>query len=178
MMQDPWADEDSGPKPFAVGYRKGSGEGLVYGGLFIAAIGAMAFLAGSGAGFLVVTAAGLVATFHFYPLVEAGRPQLGANDDGLFIEGIGFIDWAEIAELELFRTSVRSIMMTNLIVTLARPLGDAVIKREKQEWWRVLTTRCYKPTAPQQLLIPLHPLQGEPDEIFKRLRAYRPARHH
>ncbi len=175
-MRDPWAQETEGPKPFAVGYRKGTGEGLVYGGLFAAALGGVAIATGSGPAFLVLVAAGLAATFHYYPLVEARRPQLGANGDGLFIEGIGFIDWAEIADLELYRTSVRSIALTNLIVTLTRPLEDAVVRREKQPVWRALMTRSYTRKAPTRLEVPLHTLQGPADEIFARLRAYRPAR--
>lgn len=175
-MQDPWTDEETGPKPFAVGYRKGSGEGLVYGGLVAAAIGAVAFATGSAAGFLGLSLIGLMTTFYFYPLVETGRPQLGANDDGLFIEGIGFIDWAEIADLELFRTSVRTIVMANLIVTLTRPLEDAVVKPERLATWRRVTSRCYKRQSPVLIEIPLHPLRGDADEVFARLRAYRPAR--
>lgn len=175
-MQDPWADENTGPRPFAVGYRKGTGDGLVYGGLFAAALGALAFGMGSGTGFLLLTLAGLAGTYHFYPLVEARRPQLGANEDGLFVAGIGFIDWAEVADLELFRTSVRSIVMNNLIVTLARPLEDAVVKHEKLAPWRALMARCYKRKSPLRLEISLHPMRGDADEIYTRLRAYRPVR--
>ncbi|WP_162901310.1 hypothetical protein [Breoghania sp. L-A4] len=175
-MRDPWADETEGPRPFAIGYRKGTGEGLVYGGLFVAGLGGVAVATGSGPAFLVLIAAGLLATFHYYPLVEAGRPKLGANAGGLFIEGIGFIDWAEIADLELYRTSVRSIVLSNLIVTLTRPLEDAVVKREAQPVWRMLMARCYTRKTPTRIEVPLHTMQGDAEEILALLRAYRPAR--
>lgn len=175
-MLDPWAEEPAGPRPFAVPYRKGSGEGLVYGGLIAGAIALAVFMTAGEPLYVAVAFVGLAATYYFYPLIETGRPQLGANDDGLYVAGIGFVDWAEIAQLELFRTSVRMIVMNTLIVTLARPLDEAVVKREKRSPWRLAMTRCYTRKSPTRIEIPLHPLRGDADEILARLKAYRPGR--
>ncbi|MEI2386544.1 hypothetical protein [Breoghania sp. JC706] len=171
LPHDPF--EDLRPRPFSTGYRPGSGEGPVYGGL------AGAVLAGFLAAYwgdprlYVLTALGLILSFYFFPLVELRRPQLGANDDGLFISGIGFIAWAEISHLELFNTAVRQIQLSTLIVTLHRPLEDAVAKPEKTAWYRALMARPYRRKGDTRIDIPLHPLKGTPEEILGRLQAYR-----
>ncbi|MDJ0932373.1 hypothetical protein [Breoghania sp.] len=113
-------------------------------------------------------------SFHYFPLVETKRPQLGTNDDGLFVSGIGFIAWAEIARLELFNSAVRQIRLSTLIITLHRPLEEVVAKPEKVAWWRLLMARAYHRKGKTTLRVPLHSLRGAPDEILMRLQAYRP----
>lgn len=173
-MADPWQQDPSGPRPFAVGYRKSAGESLVYGGLFLAAVGAAAFALGANPGFLLLAAAGAGSSVHFMPLIERKRPQLGASVDGLYVRGIGFIAWQEIAGFDLFTTSVRSIEMHTLIIELVRPLEEAAVREESRSPWRALMARCYRRRGPKRLEVPLHTLNGPPGEILARLRDFRP----
>ncbi|PTW62181.1 hypothetical protein C8N35_101218 [Breoghania corrubedonensis] len=171
LPHDPF--EDTGPRPFATGYRSGSGEGPVYGGLAGAVLTGFLAAYWGDPRLYVLTILALILSFYFFPLVELRRPQLGANDDGLFIAGIGFIAWAEIAHLELFNTAVRQILLSTLIVTLHRPLEEAVAKPEKAVWYRNLMTRAYRRKSKTRIEVPLHPMKGRPEDILGRLRAYR-----
>ncbi len=161
-------------RPFAVGYRKGAGEGLVYGGIVAALLAGFVAAYNEEPGLYVISVLALMMSFYYFPLIEKGQPQLGANADGLFVRGIGFIDWAEIAQLEVFKSAVRSIRLSTLIVHLRRPLDDVVAKPEKAPWWRSLMARPYRRKGEDRLEIALHPLQGVPDEVLERLKAFRP----
>ena len=168
--------EGARPRPFATGYRSGTGEGPVYGGLVAAVLTGFLAAYWGEPRLYVLTVLALILSFYFFPLVEIRRPQLGANDDGLFIAGIGFIAWAEIAHLELFNSAVRQIRLSTLIVTLHRPLEEAVAKPESTAWYRALMTRAYTRKGDKCLKVPLHPMKGTPEEIFGRLQAYLPGR--
>ncbi|WP_417670714.1 hypothetical protein [Roseibium sp.] len=176
---DPFSEmERQGPQPFAVGYTKASGEAIVYGGLMF------------GFGFVVLGLFGgmkpmallaivplLIALWH-YPLIDTKQPQLGANDDGLFVERIGFIDWGSIRHLELAKTSVRSIELVTLEVDLTRPLAEAVSKRQLYPLWKSVMTRNWraqrKEDGTDHLSVQLNTLNGPPEEILARVKAYRP----
>ncbi len=161
-------------RPFAVGYRKGSGEGLVYGGILAALLAGFVAAYNHEPGLYIISALALMMSFYYFPLIEKGQPQLGANADGLFIGGIGFIGWAEIAQLEVFNTAVRSIRLSTLIVHLHRPLADVVAKPQKAPWWRKPMARPYRRKGDMRIEVALHPLQGAPEQIFERLKAFRP----
>lgn len=167
--------DDMRARPFAIGYRKGTGEGPVYGGLVAAVLSGFAAAYAGEPRAYVITALALVLAFYSYPQVETGRPQLGANENGLFVAGIGFIAWAEIAHLELFNSSVRQIRLSTLIITLHRPLEAVVSTRENVPWWRLAMARSYRRKGDRRIDVPLHPLQGEPGEVLMRLEAYRPS---
>lgn len=175
---DPFEDETSGPRPFAIGYIKSNGEAIVYGGLMF------------GLGFVVLGLFGgikpmallaivplLVALWH-YPMIERKDPQLGANEEGMFVERIGFIDWSAIRHMELARTSVRSIELVTLEVDLTRPLPDAVRQKHMFPLWKSAMTRNWrvlrKADGTDHLTVRLNTLDGAPEEILARLQAYRP----
>lgn len=165
------------PRPFAVGYQRGAGEGLVFGAAVAGILCVVAaFLQNSPVPLAGLLPAGLFA-YRFYPLIETKRPQLGANIDGLFIEGAGFVDWRAIAQVDLFQSSVRNIRIAALRVTLNRSLEDAVAKPIARPFWRRLMTRSWKVRrwpGGDGLEIELHPLAGDPHEILERVRDYLP----
>ncbi len=173
---DPFETE-TGPEPFAIGFEKSTGEAMVYGAVFFAVI----FLAVSLAtGQPLVALGALIAAsvgFWHYPMFEKGQPQLGANLDGLFVDRIGFLDWASVGKLELSRTSVRSIRLVHLHITLNRPLADAVAKPQVFPFWKKLMMRSWSLDRSSQeapvLRIELHPLTKDPDAVLDRIRRYR-----
>ncbi len=177
---DPFADlETTGPRPFAVGYPKSSGEAIVYGGLLFGAGFVILGLFGGIKPMALLSIIPLLVAFWHYPLIDTGQPQLGANDDGLFVERIGFIDWAAVRNMQIARTSVRSIELITLEIDLTRPLSEAVEKKQLFPLWKSVMTRNWKafrqPDGTDHLSVRLNTLTGDPDEILDRLRAYRPA---
>ena len=176
---DPFFDEEpKGPEPFAVGFRRSSGEAIVYGGLLI---GAGMLLPALLTGHQILAACALVpllTAFWHYPMIDRSHPQLGANGDGLFVERLGFLDWSTIGSLELQRTAVRNIELVTLAIGLNRPVEQAVAKRQAFPLWKNLMLKNWSARSLDDgnalLLVRLDTLTGKPDDILSRIRAYRP----
>lgn len=175
---DPFVDEaPPGPQPFAVGFRRSSGEALVYGGLLA---GAGLLIPGIAFGHQLLSAFAIVpllVAFWHYPMIDRGYPQLGASAEGLFVERIGFIDWASIRSLELRRTAVRNIELITLAVSLTRPVEEAVSKPQAFPLWKSIMMRNWsaraQPDGNALLLVRLDTLAGSAEDILSRLRTYR-----
>lgn len=170
------ANNSEGPSSFAIGYTRSAGEPLVYGGLIIGLICLVISVTGQDPEFALAAVAALAVAYWYYPLVERNSPQLGANSRGLYVAGIGFLDWGSIGKLELFETSVRSLRLYKLKIILNRPVEDAIAERELSRPWRMLMTRNWtRRTAETGDLIEvdLHPLAGVPGDILAGLRAYK-----
>ena len=67
------------------------------------------------------------AVYYKFPLIETGRPRLGAGQYGLFVEGLGLIQWRAIDQIEMVPTDMRGIPSHELHVSLKIPVGDALI---------------------------------------------------
>lgn len=81
-----------------------------------------------GSEILIALGLGALATaYYFYPLVEARRARLGANEYGIFIEGFGLVDWRSVRRIELIPTSVRSIILHELQIQLSQPVSRALL---------------------------------------------------
>ncbi len=165
------------PRPFAVGYSKGAGEALVYGAVVFAGICAAATMLQGEARILFGILPAIACAYRYYPMVEAKKPQLGANGDGLFVAGIGFIDWAAIRQVDLFETSVRNIRLSSLRISLNQSLEDAVARPQARPAWRALMTRSWSVKrwpGGDGLEVELHPLAANPHDILNRIAAYKP----
>ncbi|WP_417685234.1 hypothetical protein [Roseibium sp.] len=175
---DPFSDlEAKGPAPFAIGYIKSSGEALVFGGILFGVGFLVLGLFGDMRPLVFLSIVPLAVSFWHYPMIDTKDPQLGANDDGLFVERLGFIDWASIRHMELSRTAVRSIELVALEVDLTRPLAEAVHKKQMFPLWKSAMTRNWRASrqadGTDHLTIQLNTLAGKPEHILARLRAYR-----
>lgn len=165
------------PVPFTVGFNRGQSEGLVYGSLLL---GILFFVIGIVGNLPLLAVAGVaplaIAYWHF-PMIEKGRPQLGANEEGLYVERIGFIDWTAIRMTDVKRTSVRNMELVRLNVLLTRPLENAVTKAQTFPVWKKLMMRNWKRTPREHgrelIAINLHTLAADPDEILSRIRAFK-----
>ncbi|NVK35492.1 MAG: hypothetical protein HWE23_13480 [Rhodobacteraceae bacterium] len=178
LLSDPFTHHaDNAAKPFAVGFSRSSGEALVGGGIFfgLALIGLAALTDTP-----ILNAASLipiaVALWH-YPMVERKDPQLGANAEGVFIERLGFLDWASIQKFSISKTAVRSIELATLEITLSSSLEDAISKPHAFKAWKRLMIKNWRAYEQEDgttlLVVKLHTLRVDPEEILQRLRAYR-----
>lgn len=173
---DPWDESSQArPEPFATGYAKGAGEGIVYGGAAVA-VGALVFAL---VGYTVALGVALVAAAlaaWFYPTVTR-EPQVGAREDGLFVDGIGFLDWSAVSALTLHSTAVRSIMLTKLVIQLNTDMDKAVAKPQRQPFWRSLMMRNWRlkkdADGHPAVVVDLHTLRMPPEQVLSRLRQFR-----
>ena len=86
------------PVPFTVGFNRSQSESIVYGSLILGILFAVIGIVGNLPLLALAALAPLAIAFWHYPMIEKGKPQLGANEDGLYVERIGFIDWAAAAD--------------------------------------------------------------------------------
>ncbi|MDD7911201.1 MULTISPECIES: hypothetical protein [Pseudovibrio] len=177
-FSDPW-DDAANPQPesFATGYSRGAGEGLVYGGGAVA-LGAILFsVFGYPLAALLAIGAAAVAIW-FYPTVLK-EPQIGGRSDGLFVDGIGFIDWASITEMSLHTTAVRSILLTKLHIRLNTDLQKAVSKPQKLPFWRMVMMKNWvlkqDEDGMQTIIVNMHTLRMPAEQVLSRLRRFRSA---
>ncbi|MDQ0314356.1 hypothetical protein [Amorphus orientalis] len=160
------------PKAFAVGFDSNAGEALVYGGATLIVIGSLVTVVRGQPAALVLSLIGLCSTVYFRPLIEAKRPQLGANMQGLYVERIGIIGWSAIAEIDVFETSLRTMNFSKLIVRLAVPLEKAIVVPETVPWWRRLMSRNWSRKGPDRLDIKLDTLSADPAVVVRRVKAF------
>lgn len=65
--------------------------------------------------------------FYNFPLLETGRPRLGAGQYGVFLDGLGIIAWRAINDIEVAVIDHRGVVHRELNLILARPLDAALI---------------------------------------------------
>jgi len=69
------------------------------------------------------------AAYAFYniPLLETGKPRLGAGQYGLFIEGLGLVQWSALDAIDLVPADVRGVAGHDLLLSLKGGLNEALI---------------------------------------------------
>ena len=119
----------------------------------------------------VLIGLGLVAGgFAYYnlPLAEVGRPRIGANQYGVFIEGFGIIAWRSIDRIDLIQIAVRAVTLNELQITLKQPLARALIADwRKMPFYRQLMRLPWSMTYNNMIRIALDAFDKEPDEIHR-----------
>ena len=65
--------------------------------------------------------------YYNFPLLETGRPRIGAGQYGILIEGLGVIAWRAIKDIELVSMPARGGDYQQLSITLNQPLQRALI---------------------------------------------------
>jgi hypothetical protein len=86
---------------------------------------------------LIPSAAALGYVYYNYPLLESGRPRLGAGQYGLFVEGLGIIAWRAIDDIKMVPVPARGVDEQELCISLSKPLDGALIA----DWRRRPVTR-------------------------------------
>src|ERR1700731_3331234 len=112
---------------YSVAYRRDDAYVRVY---VTAALAAMFFTAAwvTGAAYWLGPAA-MAAGFTFYniPLLETGRPTIGANQYGIFFHAFGFIPRTASERFDLVQIAERAMTRQELLVVLNAPLGSALV---------------------------------------------------
>jgi hypothetical protein len=117
----------------------------------------------------IMLSIGVVAgAFAFYnlPLAEVGRPRMGANQYGVFIEGLGLIQWRAIDDIRLVEIAARAATSNELLIRLKHPLGRALIADwRKQPLHRRLMRLPWRMTHDNTIRIALDAFENEPGDI-------------
>lgn len=121
---------------------------------------------------VILFAPGLVCLIFAYynaPLLERGRPRLGAGQYGMFVEGLGVIPWRAIESIELALTPLRGYEYRELRITLNRPVDAALMADwRKRPIWRVLMRLPWTMKA-RTIHIPANVFDREPVDIHATL---------
>lgn len=106
--------------------------------------------------------------YYNWPLAETGRPRMGANQYGIFIEGFGIIAWRAIDKIDLAQIAVRAVTTNELQITLKVPLSSALIADwRKMPVYRQLMRLPWSMTYNNMVRITLDPFDKEPGEIHR-----------
>jgi hypothetical protein len=112
---------------YAVAYRRDDIEFPVYVAAALAAgLVATAYTTGQTIWLAAALGAGGF-TYYNLPLLETGRPTLGANQYGVFIQAFGLIRWRAIERIELVQIAERAMTAHELQIALATPIASALV---------------------------------------------------
>src|SRR6202790_2325113 len=111
---------------------------------------------------LAVTAAGF--TYYNIPLLETGRPTIGANQYGIFIQAFGLIRWRAIERIDLAEIAERAMTLHELQIALNAPLRSALVADwRKQPRHRVLMRLPWRMSHDGVVRVNLEPFDQPPD---------------
>lgn len=134
----------------------------------LAAITAVAGAAYAVYGYDLVLGVALLAgcaAYYYFPFTEK-RPRLGANQYGLFIDGLGLIAWRSIAEVSLVTYSIRTIDIEELQIKLRQPLGSALlVDWRRLAIWRLLMRLPWTMGHDNIIRVKLQPFAPPGEEI-------------
>lgn len=124
-------------------------------------------LAGGHAILLVLgVGAGCVA-YYFYPLIER-KPRFGANQYGIFIDGLGVIAWRAVDDIVLRTYAVRTLENKELHIRLNRDLDRALmVDWRRLPIYRLLMRLPWSMTHDNVIRIKLEPFGPEPGQIHR-----------
>jgi len=141
---------------------------IVTGLLCVAAV-VTAFVTGQ-AFWLVFAVLAAAATYYNYPLLETGRPTIGGNQYGVFVQGLGLIRWRSISRIDLKPVAARSMTLHHLQITLAQPLASALVADwRKRPMLRELMRLPWSMAAPDIVAVELDPLDQLPEDVHATL---------
>jgi hypothetical protein len=153
---------------YSIAYRRDDTNFPVY---ITAALAAVFFTAAwiTGAAYwlaLAVTAAGF--TYYNIPLLETGRPTIGANQYGIFIQAFGLIRWRAIERISLVQIAERAMTVHELQIVLNAPLGSALVADwRKQPVYRFLMRLPWCMDHSGVVRVNLEPFDRPADEIHR-----------
>lgn len=114
--------------------------------------------------------------YHNYPLLETGRPRLGAGQYGVFVEGLGIIAWRSINDIDIVAGDHRGVVHRELRLSLSRPIGSAlIVDWRKRPVHRFLMRLPWASRGPTTIDIPLDVFDQPADDIhatFVRMRRF------
>ena len=116
---------------------------------------------------LGVGAAGVA--YYNFPLIER-RPIVGANQYGIFVQGLGLIRWTAIDRIDLVEIAVRASTIHELQIALKSRLSSALVADWRQlPFHRSLMRLPWSMARTNVVGINLEPFNTEPDDIHRTL---------
>jgi len=142
--------------------------------VYVVAIMGAVMLAGAWvSGHIVWLVLGVIATaiaYYNFPLLETGRPTLGANQYGIFIQGFGLIRWRAIDRIDVVEIAQRASTIHELQIGLNMLLSNAlVVDWRKQPFHRSLMRLPWSMGTSNVVRVNLEPFNQQPEEIGRTL---------
>jgi hypothetical protein len=142
--------------------------------VYVIAILGAALLAGAlVTGLTILLVLGVIAAgiaYYNFPLLESGRPTLGANQYGIFIQGFGLIRWRAIDRIDIVQIAQRASDIHELQIGLNMLLSNALVADwRKQPFWRSLMRLPWSMGASNVVRVNLEPFSAPPEEIQRTL---------
>ncbi|WP_245313204.1 hypothetical protein [Bradyrhizobium macuxiense] len=117
---------------------------------------------------LALAAAAAAFTYYNIPLLEAGRPTIGANQYGIFIQAFGLIRWRAIERIDLAEIAERAMTVHELQIALNVPLSSALVADwRKRPIYRLLMRLPWSMDHRGVVRVNLDPFDRAPDEIHR-----------
>ncbi|MGE5157957.1 MAG: hypothetical protein ACM3OF_07390 [Gemmatimonas sp.] len=140
--------------------------------VYVTAALALIFLAATwitGALYWLIAAAGAAAfTYYNMPLLETGRPTIGANQYGIFIQAFGLIRWRAVERIDLVEIAERAMTVHELQIVLNVPLSSALVADwRKQPWYRRFMRLPWRMNHNNMVRIDIEPFDQPPDAIHR-----------
>ncbi len=120
---------------------------------------------------LAIGVAALGTAYYFFPLIETHRSRLGANQYGIFVEGLGLIGWRSIENIDTVGIAIRTMMTHELQIRLNQPLEKALLADwRKLPLYRLLMRLPWRMSHNNTILVDLEPFADPPDEVARTLK--------
>jgi hypothetical protein len=118
---------------------------------------------------LVLAAASAAFTYYNIPLLETGRPTIGANQYGIFLQAFGLIRWRAVERIDIAEIAERAMTVHELQIVLSVPLGSALVVdwRRKQPRWRLLMRLPWRMSHDNIVRVNLEPFDQPPELIHR-----------
>jgi hypothetical protein len=117
--------------------------------------------------FLLIAVVAGCAAYFFFPFTEK-RARLGANQYGLFIDGLGLLDWRSISEISLMQYTIRTIDMEELHIKLRTPVGGALlVDWRRLPVWRLLMRLPWTMGYDGVIRVQLQPFNPPAEQIHR-----------
>src|ERR1700674_2278585 len=112
---------------YSVAYRRDDSNFPVYVTAALSAVFLTAAWITGAAYWLALAVAAACFTYYNIPLLETGRPTMGANQYGIFIQAFGLIRWRAIERIDLVQIAERAMTVHELQIALNVPLRSALV---------------------------------------------------
>jgi hypothetical protein len=154
------------------GYSVAYGRDDVYFPVYITAALALIFLTAAWIMdvpyWLVPAVAAAAFTYYNIPLLETGRPTIGANQYGIFIQAFGLIRWRAVERIDLVQIAERAMTVHELQIVLGVPLASAlVVDWRRQPRWRRYMRLPWRMNHSNMVRIDIEPFDQPPDQIHR-----------
>ncbi|MBV9565610.1 MAG: hypothetical protein JOY90_34935 [Bradyrhizobium sp.] len=118
---------------------------------------------------LPLSAAAFAFTYYNIPLLETGRPTIGANQYGIFLQAFGLIRWRAIERIDVVEIAERAMTVHELQIVLNAPLRSALVVdwRRNRPRWRRWMRLPWRMSHENMVRVNLEPFDQPPDEIHR-----------